>query len=126
MEKDFLGVGIPKDLNSNNGKWLAYEDAIKESMKAILLTRRGERVMRPDFGCGINDMVFNAIDSYTLNIIKENIKQALTRWEPRIRNIEMQINVQDSTLEINISYIVIETNNSDNLVFPFYPEGRWS
>jgi hypothetical protein len=121
VDKDFLGVGISKELG-----WAYYESAIKESMKAILLTRRGERVMRPDFGCGINDMVFNSVDSYTLSIMKENIVQALSRWEPRIKNVEIQINFKDSTLEINIRYMVIETNNSDNLVLPFYPEGRWS
>ncbi|MGE0526253.1 MAG: GPW/gp25 family protein [Bdellovibrionales bacterium] len=125
MKKDFLGVGVSRDLEQ-----VSYEKAIKESIKIVLLTRRGERVMRPDFGCGINDMVFNSIDAYTISVMKENIVKALGRWEPRIKNVEVEVRskhgAEDPRFEIEVKYTLIETNSSANLVFPFYPEGAWS
>lgn len=121
MEKDFLGIGISSKL-----QWIKYEDSIKESIKIILATRQGERVMRPDFGCGINDLVFSSLDSYTMGIIKENVKNSLNLWEKRIKDIKVSVSLvsDEGKLDINIGYTIIKSNHPDNLVYPFYLESN--
>jgi phage baseplate assembly protein W len=101
----------------------SYEENIRESIMIILGTKKGERVMRPDFGCGINNFVFESINSLVLGQIKSSIVEALTRYEPRIELIDIAISdkgMNNGILDINISYIVISTNNRFNLVYPFY------
>jgi uncharacterized protein len=121
VEKDFLGVGIASSFD-----WLEYEDSIRESMIVILSTSPGERLMRPDFGCyGLKGLVLSGLDSYTLGIIKNNIKAALTKWEPRVGNLNIEISYDSSggNLSVQISYTIISANKRSNLVYPFYLEG---
>lgn len=79
--------------------------------------------MRPDFGCGIHNFVFESISSGLMELIKQSISDALLIWEPRITVSEINISTKDITsglLIIEIKYIVNVTNNSFNLVYPFY------
>jgi phage baseplate assembly protein W len=124
--KDFLGIGwkFPPTLNDNFMlKTSQYEEDIKEAIWIILSTSKGERIMRPDFGCGIHDFVFESISSGLVELIKRSVSEALHLWEPRITLLEISVsteNLNSGLLVIEIKYIVNMTNNSFNLVYPFY------
>jgi phage baseplate assembly protein W len=79
--------------------------------------------MRPDFGCGIHDLVFENLDSVSLGQIEQSIREALTIYEPRIELLSVEISheqIERGYLMIVVHYHVISTNNRFNLVFPFY------
>ena len=104
-----------------------YEEDIRQSIRIILETARGERVMRPSFGCGIHDLVFEAVDTATLRRIRSEVEEALRRFEARIDVLEVRAD-EDATTEgkllIEVEYQVRRTNQLGNLVFPFfYREG---
>lgn len=125
--ESFLGRGwkFPVKVDSATGRIMMseHEDDIAESIRIILLTSQGERVMRPDFGCGAHDYVFGLGDSTTLNLLKSTIEQAIMIWEPRVFEVEVrpQIDADDAgKILLNIRYRVRSTNNLFNLVYPFY------
>jgi phage baseplate assembly protein W len=132
MAKDFLGRGwkFPVLVDSATAAGIAmseYEQDIKESIWIILSTSKGERIMHPDFGCAIHDLIFDPINTTTLNLIQNSIQEALTLWEPRIELIKVGIEEksEEGKLNISIDYRVRVTNNRFNLVYPFYlKEGR--
>ena len=81
--------------------------------------------MRPDFGCDIHQFMFDTIDYTTLMMMQQAVETALIRWEPRIQDIQVDVEdrVQEySAVEISIAYRVRTTNSPFNLVFPFYLE----
>ncbi|MEG4304896.1 GPW/gp25 family protein [Microcoleus sp. D3_18a_C4] len=126
MDIDFLGVGwtLPVQLDKGEQVLMAkYEDCVRQSIWAIVNTARGERVMRPDFGCRIHDRVFAPNNSGTVGEIISDVREALMEWEPRIDvlDIDMLSNPsQPNVLHISINYQVRTTNNLFNLVYPFY------
>lgn len=100
-----------------------YEQDIKESIRIILSTSKGERVMRPDFGCGIHELVFAPINPTTVNLVQNTVQEALTLWEPRIELINVDVSTENADggqLLVSIDYRVRATNNRFNLVYPFY------
>jgi phage baseplate assembly protein W len=127
QQKAFLGVGwgFPVQPDPNTGRTLlvAAEQDIDQAIRIILDTGRGERVMRPDFGCGANDLVFEALDTATFTRVQATVREALTRFEPRIELIDVTVDpmqAADGLLLIDIDYRVRATNQSGNLVYPFY------
>lgn len=131
MAKDFLGKGwkFPVDIDSTGIiKESSYEEDIRGAIWIILSTSRGERVMRPDFGCGIYDFVFDLINISTIGMIETSVREALILWEPRIEVNKVNISTnraEEGKLLISIDYRVRSTNNEFNLVYPFYlGEGR--
>lgn len=89
----------------------------------ILMTRKGERPMRPEFGCEIHDLVFAPNDAATSGLARRYVIEALSMWEPRIDVLDVKtVPSQDreNVLMLNIQYQVIATNSHRNLVFPFY------
>lgn len=129
MAKDFLGQGwkFPVNVSAAGAITMsAHEEDIKEAIRIILSTSKGERVMRPDFGCGIYDFVFAPINTATIGMIEASVREALTLWEPRIELEKVSVeNVEEGKLLISIDYRVRSTNNEFNLVYPFYlQEGR--
>ncbi len=129
MEKypDFLGRGWKFPVKVEDGKILSSEgeDSIRESIRIILSTAKGERVMRPDFGCGINELVFAPIKTSTATLIDFHIREALLIWEPRIEVLKVTVTSDENeknTLIINIEYMVKASNTKSNLVYPFYLE----
>jgi uncharacterized protein len=125
--KGFLGRGwaMPVDLDPHTGlvARAEHEDDIRQSILIILETSPGERVMRPNFGCGIHDMVFTALDSTTLQQIRSTVSEALRRCEARIDVVDVTVDEAATTqgqLLIEIEYRVRKTNQVGNLVFPFY------
>jgi phage baseplate assembly protein W len=125
--KDFLGRGwaMPVDLDPRTGLVAIseYEDNIRQSIRIILETAPGERVMRPNFGCGIHDLVFAAVDTTTMQRIRSVVEEALRRYEARIEVIGVTID-EDATSEgvllVELEYRVRKTNQIGNLVYPFY------
>ncbi|GMT48091.1 MAG: baseplate protein [bacterium] len=126
MAKDFLGVGWKYPVNADyNGKiaMSRYEEDIKEAIWIILGTAKGERVMRPDFGCGIHDLVFASINTATVTLVEDSVREALTFWEPRIELIKVEASTEyadEGKLPVSIDFRVRTTNNRFNLVYPFY------
>lgn len=125
----FLGTGLhfPIIVDEVTGRMQesAYEENIKESIYLIIMTRKGERMMRPDFGCDIHRYMFDTVDYTTLNRMKCAVEEALIRWEPRITDVKVEIAdmVQEkNAVQIEITYKVRTTNSPYNLVFPFYLE----
>ncbi|MCC2868275.1 MAG: GPW/gp25 family protein [Candidatus Accumulibacter phosphatis] len=125
MSKPFLGVGwgFPLTLDElgffNHAE---YEESVRQSIWIILGTAKGERVMRPDFGCGIYDLVFEINSASTAGRVTQAIRQALLLFEPRIDVLDIQVQAAEAgeVLLISIDYEVRATNNAFNLVYPFY------
>jgi hypothetical protein len=125
--KDFLGRGwaMPVELELRSGlvASVQHEEDIRQSIRIILETTPGERVMRPNFGCGIHEMVFDALDSTATQRIRSLVEESLRRCEARIDVLDVTVEETPSTqgrLIIEIEYRVRKTNQTGNLVFPFY------
>lgn len=126
MQKPFLGVGweFPFALTANGETVSAeYEDSVRQSVWIILSTSKGERLMRPDFGCGIYDLVFEVNSASTAGKVTQAVQEALLLFEPRINVLDIQVQGTAEILEITVEYEVQATNNVFNLVYPFYLEG---
>lgn len=128
-ENAFLGNGwkfpVMADKVTGDIKECSYEDNIRESIYLIVMTKKGERVMRPDFGCDIHQYMFASLDYTTLTMMKHAVKEALLKWEPRITDVGIEINdriQEENAVQIKITYRVRTTNNPFNLIFPFYLE----
>ena len=125
--KSFLGTGFkfPVQVDPNTGRvrTSSEEEDIKEAIRIILGTQPGERPMAPKFGCSVNSFVFASMDYTSVMLLRREIEDSLVLWEPRIKNIDVEIerSPQDSgVLMIQINYVVRSTNNPYNLVYPFY------
>ena len=123
--RKFLGVGwaFPLRLAADRSVETAvYEEDIRESIRIILGTRRGERVMRPDFGAGLEDFVFESISTTTIELLKKRVEEALIDWEPRIdvERVEVRDERTRGRLLVSLDYRVRSTNTHYNLVYPFY------
>lgn len=129
MDMDFLGVGLGFPLRVEDGKiaWSEYEDSIRESIMLILGTSIGERIMRPDFGCGLNDLAFSTNDTSTASFAIFHVEEALKKWEPRIELMNVDANADEqevNRLNISIEYRIMSSNTRSNLVYPFYIESE--
>ena len=125
--RSFLGTGFkfPVQVDPLTGKvrTSSDEEDIREAIRIILGTQPGERPMSPHFGCNINSFVFGTTDYTSITMMKHEVVNSLTMWEPRIRDIAVEIvraPEDDGVLLIEISYVVRSTNNPFNLVYPFY------
>ena len=122
---EFLGKGFafPLGVDPVTGrmKMAEYEEDIRQAVYIILMTRKGERVMRPEFGCNIHNYSFSGADYESLYGIEEAVREALILWEPRITDVEVHAYAAETgKLNIEIGYVVRSTNNPYNLVYPFY------
>ena len=141
MPKPFLGVGVgfPVGLvpageaqtagasaSDRQLQLAAYEESVRQSILIIMGTAKGERVMRPDFGCGIYELVFEPQTASTAGQVSQAVQEALLRFEPRIDVLAVQVvphtGPTEAILHIHLSYRVRATNNAFNLVYPFYLE----
>ena len=99
-----------------------HEEDIREAILVILRTNPGERIMRPDFGAGLDALVFEPIDQATIALARHRVERALVLFEPRIDSVSVTITAapRRGLLEIGIRYRVRSTNTFYNLVYPFY------
>ena len=122
--KGFLGTGwkFPVRVDETTGRIRTsqYEEDIQEAIRIILMTRKGERVMQPDFGCGLQAYLFDGMDYDTATQMRLEIQRALTNWEPRITDVEVRVETENGQLMIHVAYVVRATNNPYNLVYPYF------
>ena len=124
----FLGVGwaFPYALVADGEAATArHEDDVAQAIRIILGTNPGERVMRPDFGAGLEDFLFEPISAGTLERVRRRVEEALIDFEPRIDVLAVAVTPGGSPvnrLDVAIDYRVRATNTLHNLVYPFYYE----
>jgi uncharacterized protein len=101
--------------------------AVRQSILLLLSTLPGERVMRPDYGCSLNQLIFSPNDDTTAGLAIHFVRQAIERWEPRaeILRLEAEAN-QDAreVLDIYLEYRVRATRKVDTLVMPLNLAGE--
>lgn len=126
-ENSFLGKGwtFPPTFDNASGEvqMLTGEDDIQSSLRVLLATKLGERVMQPLFGCNLDAMVFELLDTTLKTEMKNLIERAILFFEPRINIDKIDINSQNDlngVIIITVNYVVRSTNTRGNLVFPFY------
>lgn len=134
MKRDdpsFLGRGwkFPPHFDGNTGQpgLVEAEDDIVESLRILIGTRPGERIMQPAFGCRIHDQVFELMDGETQAAIETTIAQAVLFFEPRITLHRTIVDIKEwaeGILRIRLDYTVDQTNARSNMVFPFYLLGE--
>jgi phage baseplate assembly protein W len=123
---DFIGRGIsfPLRVDQSGGIALAEGgDGIDASIRMALSTAPGERVMRPQFGCRIWDLLFEPVNANTLGLMAEAVRDALSQWEPRIEVDDVEVEPDPASparVVIRILYRMRATNDRRNLVYPFY------
>ena len=125
-EKAFLGVGWAFSVClAGDGviSTAAYEEDIRQAIRIILGTNHSERLMRPDFGAGLNAFVFEPVSMTTMLLVRKRVEDALIDWEPRIDLLNVTVTTDSSErnkLLIDVEYRVRATNTLANLVYPFY------
>lgn len=123
---DFIGAGwtFPIRLDARGRVALAYQERdIEEAIRLILETQKGQRVMRPEFGCQIHDLIFAPNDATTAGLAKYYVEEALAMWEPRITVSDIVVKPDDAMPErllIEIHYTIKTTLDRRTLVYPFY------
>jgi len=122
---DFLGQGWAFPVATHGGKvgFASGAQDIEQAVLIILQTAPGERVMLPEFGCRINELVFAANNATAVSLAELYVMQALNRWEPRIQTVKVDVAIspqQPNCLLIAVDYVVRDHNQPGNLVYPFY------
>jgi phage baseplate assembly protein W len=126
MAEEFIGKGWSYPLATDPAGSIALSAGdvdLERAMRLILATAPGERPMRPEFGCGIHNYVFENADASTAGRLAFEVKTALTRWEPRavIEDVSVKVDSRKrNTLYIDIRYVKKGSYDPRNLVFPFY------
>ena len=128
-KKSFLGTGwaFPPEFNKSlkATKMISEEEDIKSSLHILLTTKLGERIMLPDYGCNLEELLFENLNRTLITFVADLIKTAILYHEPRIDVTKIDIyeaNAIEGKLIIEIEYIVRVTNSRINMVFPFYKE----
>jgi phage baseplate assembly protein W len=126
-DRSFLGQGwsFPPSFSKQNKRLLmvSEEEDIEESLKILLSTTPGERIMRPEFGCNLRKLIFDNFTLSTQTMAKEMIRKAILFFEPRITVSSITFDIDSdnrSNVKINISYIIHSSNTRFNMVYPFY------
>lgn len=124
-DRAFLGVGWafpPSPAPTGDVRMSAYDEDVREAILIVLQTAPGERLMRPDFGAGLGDLVFEPLSIALLALVKHRVETALVRWEPRIDvdGVDVTAEPRLGRVDVAISYHVRATSTFYNLVYPFY------
>lgn len=126
MQQQFLGTGMkfPPQIDPGTGRFALSTGAqsVKESVYLILMTNIGERWLEPTFGSQLMSYTFMDTSITMLSLISDNIREFILSQEPRISDVDININseAREGCLIINIDYTISATNTQDNLVFPFF------
>jgi phage baseplate assembly protein W len=133
MQRDartFLGNGLSFPLRMNGrGEVLLVSgnEDIEQSIRIILGTRPGERVMRPTFGCRAYELMFDPRSATTISLLQEYVFDALRMWEPRIDVLSVDVTAEDtndSALLVEVEYEIKATHDTRSIVYPFYIEAE--
>ena len=126
QDPGFLGKGWAFPVVAGTAGSIAYverEDAVEDAIEIILGTSPGERVMRPEFGCGIWELVMEANTAQLHGRVQTRVRDALVHWEPRIDVLDVRVDSppeQKNVLLIRIDYRIRANNAFYNLVYPFF------
>jgi phage baseplate assembly protein W len=135
-EHDFLGPGwtFPVVVEPDTGAIRLNTGAggnrrdIEQALRILLGTPRGSRVMRPDFGCGIHELVFASMDASTLGEVEQNVRESIVRYEPRVELQRVSVRPAPDDprgkLDIEVDYRIRSTNTPANLTYPFFLRER--
>lgn len=124
-QQDFVGSGFafPMDIDDQGGiRMVGGTDNIDRSIRLIMGTAYGERPMRPDFGCGIHDLLFDSTSLELLGQVQAQVVASLRRWETRADILDVSATYGDDPTVINIQVTYRVKGNYDprNLLVPFY------
>jgi hypothetical protein len=122
---DFIGRGVAFPLRTDAQGSLALiggAEDIDRSLQAVLSTAPGERVMRPEFGCAIWDLIFDPLNHNTVGLMAQRVREAVSQWEPRVdlERVDVTVAPSGESVVIDLTYRVRATNDRRNLVYPFY------
>jgi len=127
INDDFLGRGwsFPPSFNAQlkEVEMTEKQEDIEKSLQILLTTAIGERVMEPKYGCNMDELLFEVLNTSTQTIIKDKIKTAILYFEPRINPTKIELNTANELqgeVLVEIEYVVRATNNRFNFVFPYY------
>jgi hypothetical protein len=126
MTNEFVGKGWRFPILPDITGGLTYVEGdqnVEQSLKILLLTSLGQRVMRADFGSKVQSLVFAPGSLQYLGVLEGTIRDSVRDWEPRIEleEVRAETDADDETLVVvHIGYRVRQTNTRSNLVFPFY------
>jgi uncharacterized protein len=116
-------LSFPPQVGTNGQMlWSAGEANVRESICIILRTRPGERVMQPDFGCPLDNYLFEPNNISTLRLIQEDVKRSIARWEPRVtlNDVQVAVNPFDQrAVDITIYYTLIAMQKPERLNLTF-------
>jgi hypothetical protein len=122
---DFRGTGwaFPVRVGAGAIEAVSGDEDVRQSIHLILATAKGERVMRPDFGCGIHDLVFAAVSTQLIARVRREVEDALRTYEARIEVLRVAVatgGLAMGRLDVEIDYRMRTTNQTGNYVYPFY------
>jgi phage baseplate assembly protein W len=123
---DFIGRGFMFPMRVDQSGSIAMTNGaadLDSSIRMVLSTAPGERLMRPRFGCAIWDLLFEPINANTMGLMAVAVREALGQWEPRIDVEDVVVSADDAEagkVRIDVRYVAKSTNDRRNLVFPFY------
>ena len=128
MEKvnTFLGRGwsFPPQFDRRTADLVmrSDEEDIRESLKILLTTRLGERIIQPEYGCDLTDFIFENLNMTTKTYIRDLVESAILYFEPRIdlEQLDFEVDANEGIVLMHLHYVVRITNSRSNLVFPFY------
>ena len=126
IDPAFIGRGLrwPLGVDHTGAIGLTTGPAdLDRSIAVVLSTAPGERVMRPEFGCRIWELLFEPVNANTIGLMAQSVRQALAQWEPRITVLEVVVQpdpADHGRVDIHVTYEVRTTNDRRNLVYPFY------
>jgi phage baseplate assembly protein W len=129
-EREFLGRGLGFPLRVNARGEIALvrgERDIEESIRVILGTKPGERVMRPEFGCRAHELLFEPRNASTETLMQQYVSDALRMWEPRISVQWVDVLIdenQDGAILVEVYYMIEETHDERSIVYPFFLIGE--
>lgn len=123
----FLGTGwaFPPRFDAGGAgvAMVSGHDDIAQSLTILLATRRGERVLRDDFGCELGEFLFGEISQRLVGQVRDLVSDAILHHEPRVRLDEVRVSADragEGLLLVEIDYTVRATNSRFNYVYPFY------
>lgn len=115
----YKGVAYPFQQGDYSIPAPVYDnELVKQSLTQILTTNRGERVMRPNFGCNLQQYVFENNNDLLGQLLRSEISSAIGKWEPRAALDSVSFSRSDTTLTVTVLYTVVTTQTQDTIQVP--------
>ena len=129
MNLDFLGRGwsFPPTFDQAipGVEMLEQEVDVASSLHILLTTVQGERIMVPEYGCNLDELLFESLDTRTKTLMTDKIEAAIVYFEPRIELESVRLDDSgelEGVVLIEVIYRIISTNTRYNFVFPYYKQ----